>query len=149
MSLEVKVRKQTLAFSDEKVEIYVAAADRNSTITTEKLAQQMSLLNGGNQYQIRLDLEVMVEAMVHFFEEGHPVRIDGLGSFLPSVKSASSTKASEVGVKKVRITFYPAKAFLERVSKITYVTTNELDKADDTQTSTGDSTTGTEEDPFG
>ena len=89
-------------------------------------------------------MSVMIDAMTHFLEGGHGVKINGFGSFLPAVKSVSSTNADDVGVKKVYVTFRPSKSLSEKVSAIHYTTVNPY--VTSTTVDSGTSDSGTNED---
>lgn len=136
MALEVNIKKRTLHFTEDKQEIYVATADRGSVITTEKIASEVSDETGYKPAVVRTILSNLVDRMVKWMEEGHGVRFDGFGSFMPVVKSDSSENADEVSVKRVRISFFPSKTLAQKVNAINIVTTGT-----DAATTTGDDAT--------
>ena len=47
MALDIKIEKRTLNFMDDKKEVYVATADRNGVIDTEKMAKVIAKDTGG------------------------------------------------------------------------------------------------------
>ena len=120
MGIAVKVSKRTLNFSDTKTEMYVASADRGDVIVTKKLAEYVAQDTGSRPAHVRMILSSVVNSMVGWLEEGHGVNLEGFGTFLPSVKSRSSENKEEVGVKRVRISFFPSKELSAKARAIHY-----------------------------
>lgn len=139
MALEVTIKKRTLHFTDDKQEIYVATADRGSMIDTKKIAKYVSEETGYKPAVVNTILTNLTERMVEWMEEGHGIRFDGFGSFMPVVKSKSSENADEVGVKRVRVSFYPSRTLSKRVSGISISTEEFDDETEDTGTTAPDS----------
>lgn len=92
--------------------------------------------------------------MMGWIEEGHGVKLGNFGSFMPTVKSASSEVAEKAGVKRVWVTFYAGKKLKERLAGVKYSTENEYSTAgteDDNSTnedSTGSSSSGEDNNPL-
>lgn len=143
MALEVTIKKRTLHFTDDKQEIYVATADRGSMIDTKKIAKYVSEETGYKPAVVNTILTNLTERMVEWMEEGHGIRFDGFGSFMPVVKSKSSENADEVGVKRVRVSFYPSRELARRVNAIN-ITTESLDGAEGDDTTTDSGSGGTD-----
>lgn len=141
MALEVNIKKRTLHFTEDKKEIYVATADRGSVITTEKMASEISDETGYKPAVVKTILSNLVDRMVKWMEEGHGVRFDGFGSFMPVVKSDSSENADEVSVKRVRISFFPSKNLAQKVNSIN-ITTQGNGASTDTSTDSGSTDSG-------
>lgn len=87
MPLDVKIEKKTLNFTDDKKEVYVASADRNGVIDSDKIAQEVALDTGARPAQVKMILNTLNDRMLAWLEEGHGVRFGKLGSFLPSVRA--------------------------------------------------------------
>lgn len=136
MALDIKIEKRTLNFMDDKKEVYVATADRNGVIDTEKMAKVIAKDTGARPAQITMILNSLVENMMDWLEEGHGVRFGTLGSFQPSVRSKSADKADEAEVKRVRVAFYPSRELSRRVAAISINTVSD----DDNSTSSSGST---------
>lgn len=136
MALDIKIEKRTLNFMDDKKEVYVATADRNGVIDTEKMAKVIAKDTGARPAQITMILNSLVENMMDWLEEGHGVRFGTLGSFQPSVRSKSADKADEAEVKRVRVVFYPSRELSRRVAAISINTVSD----DDDSTSASGST---------
>ena len=147
MSVQVIVKKMKLNFTDEKKEIYVAAADRGDVIDANKIAELVAKDTGARPAQVKMILNTLTDSMITWLEEGHGVKLGNFGSFLPSVKSASSEDPNEVGVKRLRLTFYPSKDLSKRVGGISYSKENSYstnDKVEDNETGAGNDEGGTE-----
>lgn len=122
MPLEVNIKKRTLHFTENKQEIYVATAERGSVITTEKMADEISDETGYKPAVVKTILTNLADRMVKWMEEGHGIRYDGLGSFIPVVKSGSSENADDVSVKRVRISFFPSRKLAQKINAISIST---------------------------
>ena len=120
MGMNVKIRKKTLNFTKEKKQIYVAQADRGDVIDADKIAALIAQDTGARPAQVKMILNTLTDSMITWLEEGHGVRLGNFGSFMPSVKSDSSEDPNEVGVKRMRLTFYPSKDLSRRVGAISY-----------------------------
>lgn len=120
MGVNVIVSKMKLNFTEEKKEIYVAKADRGDVIDTDKIARLIAQDTGARPAQVKMILNALTDSMITWLEEGHGVKLGNFGSFMPSVRSASSEDPNEVGVKRMRLTFYPSKDLSNRVGSISY-----------------------------
>lgn len=129
MALGVEIKKMVLNFTDDKRVKYVATANRGKVVDPEALVNQIHLHSGTNKAQIRSVISQLVDAMSVYLNEGHGVRLDGFGTFVPSVRSQSSDNPEEAGIKKVKITFLPNKALREMVANIGIYTENEFTRA--------------------
>lgn len=147
MGVNVKIRKRTLNFTEEKKQIYVAEADRGDVIDAKKIAQLIAQDTGARPAQVEMILNSLTNSMITWLEEGHGVKLGNFGSFMPSVRSASSEDPEEVGVKRVRLTFYPSKDLSKKVGSISYSKENlksSDDKEEDDNTTPGESGGSTE-----
>ena len=147
MGVNVKIRKRTLNFTEEKKQIYVAEADRGDVIDAKKIAQLIAQDTGARPAQVEMILNSLTNSMITWLEEGHGVKLGNFGSFMPSVRSASSEDPDEVGVKRMRLTFYPSKDLSKKVGSISYSKENlksSNDKEEDDNTTPGESGESTE-----
>ena len=147
MGVNVKIRKRTLNFTEEKKQIYVAEADRGDVIDAKKIAQLIAQDTGARPAQVEMILNSLTNSMITWLEEGHGVKLGNFGSFMPSVRSASSEDPEEVGVKRVRLTFYPSKDLSKKVGSIGYSKESlksSDDKEEDDKTSSGEEGGSTE-----
>ena len=131
MPLDVKIEKKRLNFTNEKKEIYVATANRGSVIDTKKMAEEISDETGYKPVVVRTILSNLCDRMVKWMEEGHGIRFDGFGSFMPAVRSQSSEDAGKVGVKRVRVSFFPSRALSQKVNAISIRTEDTGGEGDD------------------
>lgn len=139
MPLDIKIEKRTLNFlKDDKKEVYVAKADRNGVIDTDKMAKVIAKDTGARPAQVKMILTSLQDNMMEWLEEGHGVRFGGLGSFLPSVKSKSADSADDAEVKRVKITFLPSRELSRRVAAIS---TNTVSGSDGSTSSSGSTDT--------
>lgn len=120
MGINAKIRKRVLHFTKEKKEIFVAEADRGDVIDSDKIAMLIAQDTGARPAQVKMILNTLTDSMITWLEEGHGVKLGNFGSFMPSVKSDSSEDPNEVGVKRMRLTFYPSKDLSRRVGAISY-----------------------------
>ena len=141
MPLDVKIEKRVLNFTDEKKEVFVAKADRNGVIDTDKISKVIAKDTGARPAQVTMILNSLVENVMEWLEEGHVVRLGNLGSFLPSVRSQSGDTADEAGVKKVKITFFPSCELSRKVAAISINTVND-DEEESGATDTGSTDNG-------
>lgn len=123
MAIKVNVEKMTLNFTEDKKEIYVARADRGSVIDTEKLAEEVAMDTGARPKQVKMILTSVLDSIVKWMEEGHGVRLEGFGTFLPVVKSETGETAEEAGVKRIVTRFYPSRVLSMRTNAINIDTT--------------------------
>ena len=150
MGITVKVSKRTLNFSGTTTEMYVATADRGDVISTKKLAEYVAQDTGARPAQVRMILTSVIDSMVGWLEEGHGVKLDGMGTFLPAVRSQSSTDKDKAGVKHIRISFYPSRDLSTKARAMSYniededetSASSDLDDSDN-DTETGDTSTDT------
>ena len=140
MGIAVKVSNRTLNFSDTKTEMYVASADRGDVINTKKLSEYVAQDTGSRPAHVRMILSTVIDSMVGWLEEGHGVNLEGFGTFLPSVKSKSSKHKEEVGVRRIRISFFPCKELSAKARAIKYSIDD--DEAEVTTDAGGESTGG-------
>lgn len=140
MALDIKIEKRTLNFSEDKKEVFVATADRNGVIDTEKMAKVIAKDTGARPAQVTMILNSLVENMMDWLEEGHGVRFGTLGSFQPSVRSKTAETADEAGVKRVRVVFYPSRELSRRVAAISVNTVT--DDNNDSTSSSGSTDAG-------
>ncbi|MGN0089575.1 MAG: HU family DNA-binding protein [Alloprevotella sp.] len=137
MGMKVQVEKMTLNFTKDKQEIYVARAKRGSVIDTQKLAEDVAVDTGQRPRQVALVLTSIIDTMVKWMEEGHGVRLDGFGTFLPAVKSDSDPDKEKAGVATLRVSFMPSRELSRRVKAISYTTDGDEPSADESGTGSG------------
>lgn len=120
MGVNIKTQKKVLHFTQEKKQIYVARVERGDVIGPDKIAELIAKDTGARPAQVKMILNTLTDSMITWLEEGHGVKLGNFGSFMPSVKSASSENPEKVGVKRMRLTFYPSKDLYTKVGAISY-----------------------------
>lgn len=130
MALDVEIKRMVLNFTEDKRVKYVATAQRGRVVEPKKLVEQIHLRCGTNLSQINCVVSELVSAMSVYLNEGHGVRLEGFGTFLPSVVSRSSDNAEDAGVKRVKVTFLPSKALRTMVGEIGIYTDNGFSEAE-------------------
>ena len=131
MAIKVNVEKMKLGFTEEKKEIYVARADRGSVIDTDKLSEEVALDTLSRPKQIKMILTSIQDSILKWMEEGHGVRLEGFGTFIPMIKSDTGDTAEEAGVKRIVIRFIPSRTLSAKTNAISIDTTRMEEIASD------------------
>ena len=105
-------------------------------IDSDKNAKLIAQDTGARPAQVKMILNTLTDSLITWLEEGHGVKLGNFGSFMPSVKSDSNEEMEKVGVKRIRLTFYPSKALSRRVSSIGYSIDNLPKTEEDNETET-------------
>lgn len=131
MALDVEIKKMTLNFTKDKTVKYVATANRGNVVSWDKLVNIIHLQSGISKAQIRSTVLSLVDSMAVYLTEGHGVRLDDFGTFLPAVVSDSADEADKAGVKRFKVSFVPSKALRTMVSGISISTENRYATSED------------------
>lgn len=106
----------------------MASAQRGNVVSHQALVKQVAYESGQNRAVISAVISAFKEALMTYLNEGHGVRMDGFGTFYPTVASRSSQEAEGVGVKRIRVAFTPCKVFRMQVNGISVTTENTFTK---------------------
>lgn len=109
MTIVLKAKKQVLNIKDRKEVRYIATVDRGRVVEWDKVAEQISLCSSCNKHQIKSMMSAMAEAISGYLSEGHSVRMDDFGTFMPSVRSTPVGRPDQVQANKIYVSFYPSK----------------------------------------
>lgn len=109
MTIALKAKKQVLNIKDRKEVKYIATVDRGCVVEWDKVAEQISLCSSCNKHQIKCMMSAMAEAISGYLSEGHSVRMDDFGTFMPSVRSTPVGRPEQVQADKIYVSFYPSK----------------------------------------
>lgn len=144
MAINVKVTKRSFKFGNDgnETQLYVASAERGGVIDTRKISEYIAQNTGARPAQVRMIISSLTESIVGWLEEGLGVNIEGLGTFLPAVKSQSSETVGDAGVKKIRVSFRPAKALYTTVNGFSYSIDRDSETTDNSDTSSDDNNDG-------
>lgn len=144
MALRIRRIKKPLGI-DEKVEKYVVVPDRATVVAFEHLCDQIAETSGINKGTVSATLYGLVNSMKTFIRQGHAVRIDGFGTFIPSFSAKSSlveTEANINSIYKIRLNFRPCVELREIINNMDF----EFDVVDSTNdTKAANDSDGTDE----
>lgn len=113
MPIKYDVKKTKIGFGKDKSEAYVGRIQLGSTITADKLEEQVAIRTLLPQSVIHTVLNNIVASVCHFVEEGQGVRIGELGILRPSINTKSAADGSDVEIEKVRVRWLPSKKVRE------------------------------------
>lgn len=122
MSIIVKPKKQPVNIDGKRVVKYVAIADRGSVVEWERMAEQISLCSGANKHQIKSMMSAMTEALSYYLSEGHAVRMDDFGTFMPCVTSRPVDRPEDIKANGIHVTFYPSGELRRKLKEISVCT---------------------------
>ena len=132
MALRTRRVKRVFAYEKTNAEKYVLVPDRATTVTFENLCSVAARSTTLSPEVIQLVTNALAYAMKTFIQEGHPVQIEGIGTFTPSFSAKSQLVAEEANlssIRSMRLNFLPAVALKEALKKMDFV----FDKTDSTQ----------------
>lgn len=141
MALKMRRIKKSFGFDKEKVEKYVVTPDRGPVVPFKDLCEQIALVSGVNKGNVVATLDALVVSMRTYVLQGHSVRVDGLGTFVPTFNAKSSLVEKEANVDSIyrmKLRFLPCTELREMMYTIEVV----FNKKD----STSDTTDDTDED---
>ena len=134
MALRTRRIKRVFAYEKTDTEKYVLVPDRATTVSFENLCNVAARSTTLSTEVIRLVTGALAYAMKTFIQEGHPVQIEGIGTFTPSFSAKSQLVEEESNlssIRTVRLNFLPSVALKEALKKMDFV----FDKTDSTQDS--------------
>lgn len=143
MPIKYDVKKTKIGFGTDKKEAYVGRIQLGSTITADKLEEQVAIRTLLPQSVIHTVLNNIVASVCHFVEEGQGVRIGELGILRPSINTKSAADGGDVEVEKVRVRWLPSKTMREAAAKFAIKKMGDdsnVDMDDDDTTSGGGNT---------
>lgn len=117
MPIKYDVKKTKIGFGKDKSEAYVGRIQLGSTITADKLEEQVALRTLLPQSVVHTVLNNIVASVCHFVEEGQGVRIGELGILRPSINTKSAADGSDVEIEKVRVRWLPSNKVREAAAK--------------------------------
>ena len=104
MALRTRRVKRVFAYEKTNAEKYVLVPDRATTVTFENLCSVAARSTTLSPEVIQLVTNALAYAMKTFIQEGHPVQIEGIGTFTPSF-SAKSQLVEEEALKRMNFVF--------------------------------------------
>ena len=121
-------------FEKADTQKYVLVPDRATTVTFENLCSVAARSTTLSPEVIQFVTNALAYAMKTFVQEGHPVQIEGIGTFTPSFSAKSQLveeDANLASIRTVRLNFLPSVALKEALKRMNFV----FDKTDSTQDS--------------
>lgn len=109
--LSYKVEQKSFGFDKEKKKKYVATAQRSSTVSFDRVVEQISIRSGINKAMCRAVVETMVDSMGTWMLEGHGVSVGTIGYLKPAITCQSSEVKGEEKIVRKRVLFLPSKSF--------------------------------------
>ena len=134
MALRTRRVKRVFAYEKTNTEKYVLVPDRATTVTFANLCSVAARSTTLSPEVIQLVTNALAYAMKTFIQEGHPVQIEGIGTFTPSFSAKSQLvkeEANIASIRTVRLNFLPSVALKEALKRMNFV----FDKTDSTQDS--------------
>ena len=95
MAIKVRRVKRVFGFEEEKTEKYLIIPDRATVVSFEHLCDQIADTVGLHRGVVRAAIYGLVSSMKTFIRQGHAVRIDGFGTFIPTISAKSSAIEEE------------------------------------------------------
>lgn len=141
MALKMRRIKKAFGFDKTKTEKYVVTPDRGAVVPFKDLCVQIALVSGVNKGNVIATLDALAVSMRTYILQGHSVRIDGLGTIVPSFNAKSSLVEGEANVDSIyrmKLRFIPCAELREMIHNIEIV----FNKKD----STSDNVNNTDED---
>lgn len=132
--------KKTFGFDETKTEKYVVTPDRGVPVSFKDLCGQVSLVSGVNKGNVVATLDALVVSMQTYIRQGHAVRMDGFGTFVPSFNAKSSLVEKEANadsIYRMKLRFIPCTELREMMYGIEVVF-NEKDSTSDSDSSNTD-----------
>ena len=144
MALRIRRVKRVFGYDKTKTEKYVVVPDRATVVSFEHLCEQVAKTAGINQGIVRATLYGLVGSMQTFIREGHAVRIDGFGTFIPSFNAKSSEVEKEANIDSIinkKLRFLPSSELRNVINNIEF----KFDVIDSTNDSAAEDESGEEE----
>lgn len=137
MALRIRRIKKVFGYDKTKTEKYVVVPDRATVVPFEHLCDQIAKTGGINRGIVQATLYGLVGSMQTFIREGHAVRIDGFGTFIPSFNAKSSEVEKEANIDSItnrKLRFLPSAELRDVINNIEF----EFDVIDSTNDSAAD-----------
>lgn len=123
MALRIRRVKRALGIGKAKTDKYLIVPDRATVVSFEHLCDQVAATIGMNKAIVRAVLSGVVNGMITFIRQGHAVNLEHFGTFLPSIRTKSSSVESEANVdsiKEIRLNFRPCAELREVIKNIEF-----------------------------
>ncbi len=105
------VKKRNIHVGSSPGEKFVLVPDKGETIKFDKLADVIGQMSTVHRSDAKATLDVLGAAMVFYLSEGHSVKVNGLGTFYPKIRTKSEDELEELGatnIQSISIGFTPS-----------------------------------------
>ena len=129
MGIKFYKQKRKVAIDGEIKEKYVAKLDLMQPMDQEDIAEkinEMSTMSRGDIIGVLTSLETVI---IWAWEIGHPVHLQALGNFRPSIEAEAKDTAEEVTartIKKFKIIYNPSKYLKNKFPRVEFVSSGEI-----------------------
>ena len=140
MAFKFRRIKKAFGFDKTKTEKYVVVPDRGAVVSFKDLCEQIALVSGVNKGNVVATLDALAVSMRTYILQGHAVRTEGLGTFVPSFNAKSSPVEGEANansIYRMKLRFIPCTNLKKMLDEIE-VFFNEKDSTSDNDDSTDD-----------
>lgn len=140
MALQFRRVKKAFGFDKTKTEKYVVTPDRGVPVPFKDLCEQIALISGVNRGNVIATTDALIIAMRTYLRQGHAVRINDFGTFIPSFNAKSSLveeNANAASIYRMKLRFIPDKDLRAMMNDIEIVF-NEKDSTSDSKNSNND-----------
>ena len=141
MAIGYKRVQRTFGFDKTQTEKYVVTPDRALPVSFDDLCEQVALISGKSKGETLFVVETLVRSLKTFIQQGHTVRIEGLGSFIPSFNAKSTTEKEEANVNsiyKMKLRFIPSQALRDIMNNLTLVNCTPTDAEETSEDSSSE-----------
>ncbi len=110
MALYYYKTKKTLWVKGEKKEKYVARQRVQGTLTEDDIAEELTKALSMEAPEVLLAMDELTDQIIKAMLRGQTIKVEGLGTFTPSLKTKSSDAPEEVNadaIQRVNINFRP------------------------------------------
>ena len=119
-----KRKKKILGPDHQQHEAWVMEQFSYDPIKFEDFVKECVMAQGVSEAQVKGIASAMSNRLRNYFTLGHSVQIEGIGTLKPTFNAHSAETPEELGnqsVFKVKMQFYPHKAFKEVLRNMTVV----------------------------
>lgn len=139
MALKFRRIKKAFGFDKTKTEKYVVTPDRGAVVPFKDLCEQIALVSGVNKGNVVATLDALAVSMRTYILQGHAVRVEGIGTYVPSFNAKSSPVEGEANadsIYRMKLRFIPCSELRDMMYKIEVVfntkdSTSDSDDSDD------------------
>ncbi|MDD2287371.1 MAG: hypothetical protein PHV83_03305 [Bacteroidales bacterium] len=129
MGINYYKQKRKVAINGEIKEKYVAKLKLSEPLDEEGLADIVTNMSTMSRADIIGVLTSLETAIIWAWEIGHPVHLQALGNFRPSIEAEAKDTAEEVTartIKKFKIIYNPSKYLKKKFPRVEFIYSGEI-----------------------